>query len=143
MAGTFNLQVVTPEREIFSGEVEQVTLPGADASFGVLRNHAPLIAALQAGVVSITNEAHQEIRVVIGGGFFQVAQNKAIVLADSAELPGEIDANRARESEARAVSRLSGKIEPGMQLQRDRAEAALRRAKVRLKNASGAAPGKG
>ena len=53
MAGIFNLQIVTPEREVFNGPVEMVSLPGLDGSFGVLRNHAPLIAALDAGVVSI------------------------------------------------------------------------------------------
>jgi F-type H+-transporting ATPase subunit epsilon len=46
MAGTFNLQVVTPEREVFNGTVDSVTLPGLESRFGVLRNHAPLIAAL-------------------------------------------------------------------------------------------------
>jgi F-type H+-transporting ATPase subunit epsilon len=143
MAGSFHLQIVTPEREVYSGTVEQVTLPGAEASFGVLRNHAPLIAALQAGVIDIFDESNHEMRIVIGGGFFQVAANKAIVLADSAESPAEIDAERAQASEQRARTRLAGSGDAGMQVQRDRADAALKRARVRLKNASGAGPGQG
>ena len=143
MAGTFQLQIVTPEREVFSGLVEQVTLPGAEASFGVLRNHAPLIAALQAGVVDIYDEGNREIRIVVGGGFFQVAHNSAIVLADSAEKPAEIDVNRAQQSEQRARSRLAGLMDAGTELQRDRANAALARSRIRLKNATGAGPGQG
>jgi len=138
MAGTFHLQVVTPEREIFSGDVDQVVLPGAESSFGVLRNHAPLIAALQAGVVRYFDAENREHNLVIGGGFFQVSDNQAMILADSAEKPQEIDVARARESEIRARGRLEGTLDPEMKVQRDRAAAALKRAQVRLKNAGGA-----
>jgi F-type H+-transporting ATPase subunit epsilon len=134
MAGTFNLQVVTPEREIFNGAVESVTVPGSEAPFGVLRNHAPIIAALDPGVVKIFNVEGEEIRLVVGGGFFQMADNTAMVLADSAERPSEIDLARAQEAEARAKSRLSGQLEPVMEVQRERAAAALKRAQIRVRN---------
>jgi F-type H+-transporting ATPase subunit epsilon len=137
MAGTFNLQIVTPEREVFNGPVEQVTLPGMEASFGVLRNHAPLIAALEPGLVNIFDDQAQRHRMAIGGGFFQVADNKAIILADSAELASSINVERAREAEQRARSRLAGKIEPEQELQRERAETALKRARARLRVAIG------
>jgi F-type H+-transporting ATPase subunit epsilon len=137
MPGTFNLQIVTPEREIFNGPVESVTVPGMQSSFGVLRNHAPLISALEPGLVDIYDADAREIRIAIGGGFFQVARNQAMVLADSAEIASEIDVERAREAERRARSRLTGRMEPETEMQRERAEAALRRAQARLRIATG------
>lgn len=133
MAGTFQLQVVTPEREVFNGEIESVTLPGLEARFGVLRSHAPMIAALTAGHVDIIDASGQDIRLAVGGGFFQVADNVAMILADSAETASDINVERARESESRATSRLNGQMDAGFQLERTRAEAALKRAQNRLR----------
>lgn len=132
MAITFHLQVVTPEREVFNGPAEQVVLPGSEGSFGVLHDHAPLIAALNPGPLTIVDGDRTEITLAIGGGFFQVANNEALVLADSAELASEIDLERARESEQRALRRLQGEMGEEFHLQRDRAESALNRARARL-----------
>jgi F-type H+-transporting ATPase subunit epsilon len=136
MAGTFQLQIVTPEREVFNAPVDSVRLPGSEGSFGVLRGHAPLIAALEAGAVEIIDADGGRSVMAIGGGFFQVSDNVAMVLADSAEFAQDINADRARESETRARSRLTGEVDPGFQLQRDRAEAALKRARVRQRLAN-------
>ena len=136
MAGTFSLQIVTPEREVYASQVESVTLPGMESSFGVLRNHAPLIAALEAGVVRIVDAELKEVNLAVGGGFFQVAQNQAILLADSAEFPHEINLDRARESETKARSSLDGEL-AGEQFQREQAEAALKRARVRMRLVGG------
>ena len=132
MAGTFSLQIVTPEREVYSSQVESVTLPGMESSFGVLRNHAPLIAALEAGIVRIVDAELKEVNLAVGGGFFQVANNTAILLADSAEVPHEINIDRVRESESKARSSLDSQLE-GQQSQREQAEAALKRARVRMR----------
>ncbi len=132
MAGTFSLQIVTPEREVYSSQIESVSLPGMQSHFGVLRNHAPLIAALEAGVVRIVDAELKEINLAVGGGFFQVAQNQAILLADSAEFPHEINLDRVRESETKARSRLDGQME-GEEMAREEAEAALKRARVRMR----------
>jgi F-type H+-transporting ATPase subunit epsilon len=137
MAGTFNLQIVTPEREIFNQTVSQVTLPGMNGQFGVLRNHAPLVAALEPGLVQIWDETDTEIRMAIGGGFFQVSENQAMILADSAELAQDIDVTRAQEAERRARERLAGQLEPREELQLQRAEASLKRSRTRIRVASG------
>jgi F-type H+-transporting ATPase subunit epsilon len=137
MAGTFNLRIATPEREVFNGMVESVSLPGLDGRFGILRNHAPLVAALDAGLVDVYDADGQEIRIAIGGGFFEVLTNEAILLADSAEFSQDIDLARAREAEQRARSRLAGQVEPEHLIQRERANAALKRAQNRLRVASG------
>ena len=135
MAGIFNLQIVTPEREVFNGPVEMVSLPGLDGSFGVLRNHAPLIAALDAGVVSIFNPDGAEETMAIGGGFFQVANNQAMILADSAEFAHEINLDRAQESLNTAQSRID--VGEEFKSEREAAEKALKRARTRIKVASG------
>jgi F-type H+-transporting ATPase subunit epsilon len=114
-----------------------VSLPGLDGSFGVLRNHAPLIAALDAGVVSIFDPDGAEQKLAIGGGFFQVAKNQAMILADSAEFSYEINLERAQNSLNRAQSRLEGKIDEEFQEQRAEVEKALKRARTRIKLASG------
>ena len=136
MAGTFSLQIVTPEREVYASQVESVSLPGMQSHFGVLRNHAPLIAALEAGVVKIVDAELKETMLAIGGGFFQVAQNQAILLADSAEFPHEISLDRVRESETKARASLDSQLE-GEQLEREQAEAALKRARVRMRLVGG------
>lgn len=136
MPETLNLQIVTPEREVFNGAIDSVTLPGMEGRFGVLRGHAPLIAALSPGLVEVLDAQNQRLQMAVGGGFFQVSDNAAMILADSAELASEVNVERARESETRARSRLSGSLDGEMKIQRDRADAALKRAQNRLKIAT-------
>lgn len=130
---TFNLQIVTPEREVFNGPVDSVKLPGLEGSFGVLADHAPMIAALEAGTVEIVDAQGQRSTMAVGGGFFQVANDVAMVLADSAEFAADINLDRARASETRARSRLAGEFDAGFVLQRERAESALKRARARMR----------
>ncbi|HEX8465479.1 MAG TPA: ATP synthase F1 subunit epsilon [Abditibacterium sp.] len=133
---TFTLQIVTPEREIFNAPVDAVQAPGMEGSFGVLANHAPMVAALTPGLVRVTDADGRELRLFVGGGFFQVSNNIAMLLADSAEFAGDINADRAKQAEERALGRLSGKFE-GEVLQRERAEGALQRARARTRVAAG------
>ncbi len=133
---TFTLSVVTPEREIFSAPVESIQAPGMEGSFGVLANHAPMVAALQPGLVRITDADGRELRLFVGGGFFQVSNNTAQLLADSAEFASDINAERAKQAEERALNRLAGKFE-GEVLQRERATSALQRARARSRVAAG------
>jgi len=133
---TYSLSVVTPEREIFSAPVEAAQLPGMEGSFGVLANHAPLVAALLPGLVRITDADGRELRLFVGGGFFQVSNNQAQLLADSAEFASEINVERASTALERAQSRLAGRMD-GEILQRERAETALARARARVRVASG------
>jgi len=136
MAALFTLSVVTPEREIFSAPVESAQLPGMEGSFGVLANHAPLVAALVPGLVRISDADGRELRLFVGGGFFQVSNNQAQLLADSAEFASEINVERANGSLERAQNRLAGRMD-GEILQRERAESALARARARVRVGSG------
>lgn len=90
-----NLEIVTPEKKVFSDAVDAVTVPTEAGEVGVLSNHAPLISTLKPGVLSYTRGGAVE-RMVVAGGFVEVSQNNVSVLADIAETAGEIDAEAAR-----------------------------------------------
>ena len=77
------LEIITPERELFKGEVESVKLPGTNGGFEVLNNHAPIISTLTKGMIRVTTnkkEASREFE--IGGGVIEMQENKIIVLAE-------------------------------------------------------------
>jgi len=130
MPESFHLDLVTPERTVFSGAVSSLVAPGVEGYLGVLAHHAPLLAALGPGELYFTT-AEGDLRIyAVSGGFLQVAANQAIVLADSAESPEEIDTRRADEARARAERRLQEQVS-GTDV--DRARAALMRALNRLR----------
>jgi F-type H+-transporting ATPase subunit epsilon len=80
---TFHFDLVAPERVLFSGDVDQVDLPGSEGDFGVLAEHAPLVTTLRPGILTIRN-AGGELRVVVNGGFAEVGPGGLNVLADFA-----------------------------------------------------------
>ena len=77
-----HLEITTPDKEIFSGEVKLIQLPGIDGSFEILQNHAPLISILKKGKVRIVNTEDQEEKFDINGGVIEVLKNKVLVLAE-------------------------------------------------------------
>ncbi len=98
---TFPLELVTPERLMFSEEVQAVRAPGIDGSFGVLAGHAPLLTQLTLGLIKITMPNGKEELIATTGGFMQVSREKVIILADSAENAQEIDLEREKAEAAR------------------------------------------
>jgi F-type H+-transporting ATPase subunit epsilon len=76
------LEIITPDKKIFEGEVAIVTFPGSDGSFQVLNNHAPLVSLLKDGVVEYKTAEKETAQVNITGGVVEVLKNKVIVLAD-------------------------------------------------------------
>lgn len=76
------LEIVSPDKNIFSGEAEYVQLPGTEGSFGILNDHAPMIATLQQGQVKVRDNDKQEQLFDINGGVVEVLKNKVIVLAE-------------------------------------------------------------
>ena len=80
---TFHFDLVSPEKLLFSGEVDQVDVPGSEGDFGVLAGHAPLMTALRPGILTLHREAGV-IKVVINGGFAEVNPAGLTVLADAA-----------------------------------------------------------
>ena len=87
---TFHFDLVSPERLLFSGEVDQVDVPGVEGDFGALAQHAPFVAAVRPGIMTIV-ENGKPIRVVVGGGFAEVSPQGLTVLADLAAPLEELD----------------------------------------------------
>lgn len=80
------LDILTPEKKIFSGEVYGVQLPGIEGYFEILDNHAPIIATLGKGKMKVLKDKNTTERYEIAGGFVEVLKNKAKVLIEGAEL---------------------------------------------------------
>jgi F-type H+-transporting ATPase subunit epsilon len=78
------LEIITPSKKIYSGEVTLVQLPGTKGSFAVLKNHAPLISTLEAGKIKVVEKGDQVSFFEIDGGVVEVKHNKIIVLTESA-----------------------------------------------------------
>jgi len=87
---TFHFDLVSPEKLLFSGEVQQVDLPGAEGDMGVLAGHAPLVTTLRPGILTIISES-ETLPVVVNGGFAEVSPGGLTVLADMAVPRDEFD----------------------------------------------------
>ena len=83
MASLFKLSILTPEKTVFEGDVSYVEAPGTEGYFGVLAHHAALVTALATGTLTVREAGGQESRWQVAGGFFEVSNNVATVLADS------------------------------------------------------------
>jgi F-type H+-transporting ATPase subunit epsilon len=79
----FSFELVSPERQLFSGQVEQVVVPGAEGDFGVLAGHAPFVSSLRPGILTIHGEG-QPKRLYVNGGFAEVSEGSLTVLAERA-----------------------------------------------------------
>lgn len=138
MAGrSFSVDIVTPDRVVLSDRAVSLVATGVEGSFGILANHAPMLAELAPGEMHYRRESNNEtVRLAVGGGFLQVADNQVSVLADTAERAEEIDVERARRARDAARARLS---QAGEGLGADRAlvETDLARATTRVKVAEG------
>ncbi|HMF21399.1 MAG TPA: F0F1 ATP synthase subunit epsilon [Pseudolabrys sp.] len=102
---TFHFELVSPERLLFSGDVEQVDVPGAEGDFGVLAQHAPMVTTLRPGILTV-HAAGGEQKIVVLGGFAEVSADGLTVLADSADAVEDID----RTMISARISELEGRI---------------------------------
>ena len=128
MAELFKLHVITPERRFYDGDASMVELSTTEGDIGVYRNHIPLTAVVAPGVLKIHVEGGVK-EAALMSGFIEILPERITIMAEVAEWPEEIDANRAEEARIRAERRL--KEESG-EIDNMRAELALRRALVRL-----------
>ncbi|MFD2255558.1 ATP synthase F1 subunit epsilon [Luteolibacter algae] len=100
-----HLEIVTPEKKIFSDTVENVYLPGADGEMGILSSHAGLVTALAPGELRYLREG-QVVTLAIGSGFAEVGKDKVVVLTDMALGEAEIDEQATEEAIKRAEEKL-------------------------------------
>lgn len=129
----FKLNIVTPERLIWSDEVDQVTLPTLQGEITVLARHVPMVSILQAGEIKIRRN-QETIYMAVTGGFIQVAEKQTTILADAAERAEEIDIERAERAREKARQQMTEKS--GNRIQDAEAFAAFQRSLIRIKVAN-------
>ena len=127
----FALEIVTPERVVYSGQVTSLQAPGTEGSFGVMAGHMPLLASLDIGVLRFADEDGGGVQMAVSGGFAEVGRERVTVLAETAESAEEIDVQRAESSRQRAEERLANREDGEVDVVR--ARTALTRAINRLK----------
>jgi F-type H+-transporting ATPase subunit epsilon len=113
---TFHFDLVSPEKLAFSGEVEQVDVPGAEGDFGVLAGHAPVVAAVRPGILTIISGGTRQ-KVVVLGGVAEVSEKGLTVLADTATSVEELDRSRFAATIAEMEAKLADK--DGSELDRE------------------------
>jgi F-type H+-transporting ATPase subunit epsilon len=110
---TFNLDLVTPDKVLFAGPVDQVDVPGVEGDFGVLAGHAPLVAMIKPGVL-VVHEGGKQHRVVVTGGFAEVNPQGLTILADFAGPVDDFDrlviASQIAETEQRIKETEQGSL---------------------------------
>lgn len=132
---TFLLEIVTPDRVVYSEQVNSVTVRGVEGELGIFPGHIPFVTPLQIAPVYV-KIGNERTPFAVQGGFVEVRKDKVVILAESAERASEIDRERAEAAKERAQARLNAK---GRQDEIDhrRAELALQRAMNRIKVTQG------
>ncbi len=122
------LDITTPRRVVYSNEIDMLIARAIDGNIGIMPGHTPLVTALENSVVRVKNN-DEEIPIPISDGFLEVKPDKINLIVRTAELPEEIDLQRAEKAKERAERRLR---EEKSKLDQARAEAALDRAVSRI-----------
>ena len=130
------LEIVTPESSVVSAQVDEVQIPGAEGSFGVLPGHTPLLATLQVGELWY-RRGQETSYVAVSLGHVEVLPDRVTILAQIAESAEEIDVTRAETAEKRARDRLA---RPVADMDFERARLAMLKSLVRLQVASRGRP---
>lgn len=125
---TFLLEIVTPERKVYAEQVNMIVVKGVAGELGILPHHIPLVTPLKIAPVHI-KQGSSDLYIAVSGGFMEVGKDKVIILAESAELPGDIDVERAKVAKTRAEGRLNDKA---AHIDFHRAEMAMQKALMRI-----------
>jgi F-type H+-transporting ATPase subunit epsilon len=131
---SFHVEIRTPEQLIYEADVTSIRAPGVEGSFEILAGHLPLLTALDIGEIRVRESEVPQL-MAISGGVFEVLRTGVTALVETAEWASEIDVERAENARERAQAQLVANTHD---LNRPRAEAALARARNRLKVASNA-----
>jgi F-type H+-transporting ATPase subunit epsilon len=105
---TFHFDLVSPEKLTFSGEVDQVDIPGVEGDFGVLAGHAPVVAAIRPGILTVFSGGKQE-KIIVTGGVAEVSEKGLTVLADVARTLEELDRAKLADVIAEMEAKLAEK----------------------------------
>jgi F-type H+-transporting ATPase subunit epsilon len=129
MADELMLEIVTPEKMTFSGKVEEVTIPGTEGEFGVLRGHEAFLSSVDVGELNFIKDS-KKTHYSVNTGYAEVTANKVTILIEIAEKSDHIDKNRAQKAKDNAEARLAQIAKDDVEYEKVRA--ALARAIVRL-----------
>ncbi len=124
----FNLKIITPDREFYTGEVDMVEFNTIEGEVGIYKGHIPISMIIAPGILTITSDGESK-NAALHAGFVEVLPDKVTILAEIIEWPSEIDIDRAKEAKDRAEARIRDVLE-GTDIAR--AELALRRAMTRI-----------
>ncbi len=129
MADELMLEIVTPEKMTFSGKVEEVTIPGTEGEFGVLRGHEPFLSSVDVGELNFIKDS-KKTYYSVNTGYAEITANKVTVLIETAERSDHIDKDRALKAKDNAEARLAQIVKDDVEYEKVRA--ALARAIARL-----------
>jgi F-type H+-transporting ATPase subunit epsilon len=129
---TFLLEIVTPERKVYAEEANMVVVKGVAGELGILPNHIPLVTPLKVAPITVKRQGQSDQVIAVNGGFMEVRKDKVVILAESAELPEQIDLDRAKSAKERAEKRLADAKAKADDINVKRAELSLMRALNRI-----------
>ncbi len=129
----FVLSIVTPEKVYYEAEIKSLVVPGTEGYLGVLSNHAPLITALKPGKIEFRDANDKVEQLAVSGGFLEVSNNRATLLADAVERGNEIDIERAQAALEREKNRLISAGQGETEIDLPSVRAAIERAQNRIK----------
>jgi F-type H+-transporting ATPase subunit epsilon len=129
---TFLLEIVTPERKAYAEQANMIVVKGVAGELGILPNHIPLVTPLKIAPITVKRQGQSDQVIAVNGGFMEVRKDKVVILAESAELPEQIDLDRAISAKERAEKRLAEANAKAHDTNVKRAELALMRAVNRI-----------
>ena len=130
MDNILKLTIVTPEKQVYTGEVVEIVTESEIGGIGFLPNHVPMVTVLKPSVTTITKKDGEKLKIFTSSGISNISNNDIKLMCDAAEWPEEIDAKRAEESKDRAEKRLKNATD---EVSIERAKVALMRSLMRLK----------
>lgn len=133
---TLTVRVVAPDKTVWDSPAEEVILPSTTGQLGILTGHAPLLTALDIGVMRVRSSKDWQA-IALMGGFAEVEEDEVIILVNGAERGDKIDREAARTAYSEAESRLNQVRSSGTRQEQIQAERALRRARARFQAAGG------
>ena len=133
---TLNLKVIAPDRTVWEDKVEEIVLPSTTGQLGILSGHAPLLTAIDIGVMRVRPGKEWQA-IALMGGFAEVENNEVKVLVNSAEMGANIDLETARSELQSAQSKFEAADKGDDRLEKNRASQALRKARARFQAAGG------
>ncbi|MCT7961742.1 ATP synthase F1 subunit epsilon [Laspinema sp. D1] len=132
---TLTVRVISPDKTVWDSKAEEVILPSTTGQLGILSEHAPLLTALDVGVMRVRADK-EWVAIALMGGFAEVEQNEVTILVNGAEQGDKIDLEQAKKAYSEAETRLNSST-TGTRQEQIQAKQALKRARARVQAAGG------